>query len=309
MESLEMTLDNSFKKFFKNKSIFVTGHTGFQGSWLSLWLISLGAKVIGYSLEPPTKPSLFEVLQLEKHITHLIGDVRDFNFLKKMLIKYNPQIIFHFTAQPLVLTSYEKPQETFSTNVLGTMNLLEATRHLSNLKVCIVYTSDKCYANTGHIQHLTEDAPLGGRDPYSASKAAAELVTASYRKSFFNTTESPKIATIRAGNVIGGGDWAENRLVPDCIRALASNKNIKIRNPNFVRPWQYVLEPLSGMLCLAMKMWMNSNYSEAWNFGPDLIDNKMTVSEIAKEIIIKWNSKNRIDSQIIHQIISMKKLI
>lgn len=290
-----MNIGKTFGGFYKNKTVFVTGHTGFHGSWLSLWLKSLGAIVIGFSLEPPTKPSMFKLLQLEKQITHLIGDIRDKDLLHRSLLKYNPEIIFHLAAQPLVLESFERPIETFSTNILGTANLLECARNISNLKVCIVYTSDKCYAHNENLHAFTENDPLGGNDPYSASKAAAEIITTSYRNSFFNIKNTTNLATIRAGNVMGGGDWAKYRLVPDCMRALISNKKIKIRNPNAIRPWQYVLEPLSGMLDLTIKMWNNSNYSESWNFGPDLVSEDITVRKIATQIATEWQSDNVIE--------------
>ena len=239
-----------FNNFFKNKKILVTGHTGFQGAWLSFWLNLLGASVIGFSLPPPTKPSLFEILELENNITHIIGNVQNLDELKSVISSNQPNFVFHLAAQPLVRNSYSEPLETFSTNVLGTANILDCTKNFASIKGCIVYTSDKCYENTGTNKVYTESDCLGGNDPYSASKACAEIVANSYRTSFFNEADT-NTATIRAGNVIGGGDWAKDRLIPDFIRAITNHHQIKIRNPEHVRPWQFVLEPLSGMLWLA----------------------------------------------------------
>lgn len=282
-----------FDSVFRNKTVFVTGHTGFQGSWLSLWLHLLGAKVVGYSLDPPTKPSLFNALHLEEQINHIIGDIRDAKHFHESLIKSKPKFVFHLAAQPLVLMSYNNPKDTFSTNIMGTVNLLESIKKLTNLKACIVYTSDKCYANKGSMYAYKETDALGGNDPYSASKAAVELVTNAYRNSYFNMNEQDfGLGTARAGNVIGGGDWAKDRLIPDCVRAIISNKLIKIRNPNAVRPWQFVLEPLSGILCLATKMSKDiKKYSSAWNFGPNIVNNNMRVKKIVEKIIKNWHGK------------------
>ncbi|MBT4327627.1 MAG: CDP-glucose 4,6-dehydratase, partial [Candidatus Nitrosopelagicus sp.] len=218
-----MILKDLFGGVFQNKKIFVTGHTGFQGSWLTLWLKSLGAKVTGYSLLPPTKPSLFEILQLKQDINHIVGDVRDHSFLQKCLIKHKPDIVFHLAAQPLVRLSYEKPVDTFHTNIMGTVNLLEAIRNTQSVKAGIIITSDKCYENKEWGFAYRENDPLGGFDPYSASKGATEIVTSSYSRSFFHSNNKKRkigIATVRAGNVIGGGDWAQDRIVPDCIRSI-----------------------------------------------------------------------------------------
>ena len=243
-----------FGNFFKDKKILVTGHTGFQGSWLTLWLKLLGARVIGYSLPPPTKPSLFESLELENDITHIIADIRNLDELKRAISSNEPDLIFHLAAQSLVRESYEKPVETFSTNILGTVNVLDCIRNSTTVKGCIVYTSDKSYENVGTKQVYTENDRLGGNDPYSASKASSQIVTTAYRNSFFGKVNSPRIATIRAGNVIGGGDWAKDRLIPDFVRAVIRKEKIKVRNPEYTRPWQFVLEPLSGILWLAVKM-------------------------------------------------------
>ena len=276
-----------FGNFFKDKKILVTGHTGFQGSWLTLWLKLLGAKVIGYSL-PPTKPSLFESLELENDITHIIADIRNLDELKKTISSNEPNFIFHLAAQSLVRESYEKPIETFSTNILGTVNVLDCIRNSTTIKGCIVYTSDKSYENIGTKQAYNENDRLGGNDPYSASKASSEIVTTAYRNSFFSKITSPRIATIRAGNVIGGGDWAKDRLIPDFVRAVIRKEKIKVRNPEYTRPWQFVLEPLSGILWLAVKMIQESKYSEAWNFGPSSDSKQFTVKMMLKAISTEW---------------------
>ena len=278
---------------FTGKRILVTGHTGFKGSWLTLWLIKLGAEVIGYSLEPPTKPSLFEILNLEEKIIHIIGDIRDEEKLKKVLKKYKPEIIFHLAAQPLVRVSYKEPKLTYETNVMGTLNLLEAVRETQSVRVVIVVTSDKCYENKEWVYGYRESDPLGGYDPYSSSKACVELLISSYRNSFFNPenygkTHQVALATVRAGNVIGGGDWQVDRLIPDCVKALSKGETIKIRNSNAIRPWQHVLEPLSGYLLLAQKMWKEpTKYCEAWNFGPFEKD-LATVREVVEKVISLW---------------------
>jgi CDP-glucose 4,6-dehydratase len=284
-----------FKGIFKDKKIFVTGHTGFQGTWLSLWLKSLGAEVIGYSLEPPTNPSLFEITHIENQITHIIGDVRDQQHLEKSLIKHNPDILFHLAAQPLVRTSYEKPIETFQTNIIGTANLLEGLRNVSSIRVCVIITSDKCYENLELNKLHKESDPLGGFDPYSASKGAAEIITSAYKNSFFNSNNIKKhntsISTVRAGNVIGGGDWAIDRIVPDCVRSLILKQPISIRNPKAVRPWQYILEAISGMLWLAVRMWEKPLiFGQPWNFGPDSTKNEITVKELVELILFEWGN-------------------
>jgi len=278
-----------FGNFFKDKKILVTGHTGFQGSWLTLWLKLLGARVTGYSLPPPTKPSLFENLELENDITHIIADIRNLDELKRTISSNEPDLIFHLAAQSLVRESYEKPIETFSTNILGTVNVLDCIRNSATIKGCIIYTSDKSYENIGTKQAYNENDRLGGNDPYSASKASSEIVTTAYRNSFFSKITSPRIATIRAGNVIGGGDWAKDRLIPDFVRAVINKQKIKIRNPEYTRPWQFVLEPLCGTLWLAAKMIQESKYAEAWNFGPPLDREQSTVKTMLKEISSEWN--------------------
>jgi len=283
------------ESFFKDKTIFITGHTGFIGSWLSTWLHMLGSKVVGYALKPNTFPSMFETLSLDKKITSIFGDIRNKKLLDSYILESKPDIIIHLAAQPLVLSSYQNPVETIETNVMGTVNLLESVRKSSSVKVCINFTSDKCYDNRNLDYPYHENDPLGGHDPYSASKASSEIVTASYRKSFFGSDSAVNLASVRAGNVIGGGDWAENRIVPDVIRDLSVNKSAQVRNPDSIRPWQHVLEPISGLLWLSVKMWNEPNrFNEAWNFGPN---STMTVKELVNEIIRYWGSGSWVNSQ------------
>ncbi len=258
------------ESFWKNKKVFVTGHTGFKGSWLCLWLAQLGAKVTGYSLAPTSTPNLFTVVnvasQLEKNLIH---DINDGSALYQALQVAQPEIVFHLAAQSLVQYSYQNPIETYQTNVMGTVNVLEAARHCPSVKTVINVTSDKCYENKEWVWGYRENDRLGGHDPYSNSKACAELVTSAYRDSFYSSTSKQSLASARAGNVIGGGDWAQNRLVPDMVRGFLSNENVLIRNPNAIRPWQHVLEPLSGYMLLAEKLNENPGLAGAWNFGPD----------------------------------------
>ena len=287
--------DKNFE-IYKSKRVLVTGHTGFKGSWMTLWLKELGAQVFGYALPPPTNPSLFEFLNLEKEINHEVGDIRDIDRLKKCLLRTKPDIIFHLAAQSLVGKSYEDPMETVQTNTFGTANLLEAIRQTRIPVSLILITSDKCYENKEWHFGYRETDTLGGYDPYSASKAAAEVMISSWRNSFFNAARIEehhvRIASARAGNVIGGGDWSKNRIVPDCIRDLQSHTAINVRNPNSTRPWQHVLEPLSGYLLLGEKLLSSSNeeattFCEAFNFGPRVTNNK-NVKELVEEIIDKW---------------------
>lgn len=293
---------NQFNNIYKNKKVLVTGHTGFKGSWLSLWLLELGANVIGYSLEPPTEPNLFDSIKLKNKITHILGDVRDEKHLFNVFEKYKPEFVFHLAAQPLVRLSYTEPKLTYETNIMGTINVLEAIRKTNSVKVCIIITTDKCYENKEWIYGYREIDPMGGYDPYSSSKACAELVVSAYRNSFFTPDDYGKnhkitLSTVRAGNVIGGGDWGEDRLIPDCARMLSHNKTIIIRNPKATRPWQYVLEPLSGYLLLGSKMYKNGKkYGSAWNFGSN--DNDIiTVEEIVKSVTINWgNGDYKIDT-------------
>jgi CDP-glucose 4,6-dehydratase len=268
-----------FNDAFKDKTVLVTGHTGFKGSWLSIWLRELGANVIGYALEPYTENDNFVVARMENKIRSKIGDIRDYDKLKEVFDEYQPEIVFHLAAQPLVRLSYEQPKLTYDTNVGGTVNLLECCRLTQSVKVIINVTSDKCYENREWIWGYRENDPLGGHDPYSSSKGCSEIITSAYRGS-----------SVRAGNVIGGGDWREDRLVPDCIRALRNNEPVGIRSPESVRPWQHVLEPLSGYLLLASKMYEEGErYSGAWNFGPDH-SSIITVRELVKRVIGYWGN-------------------
>lgn len=259
--------------FWKNKKVFITGHTGFKGSWLSLWLQKLGADVIGFALEPSTQPNLFELASVANEMQSIYGDVRDFEQLLQSLQKTQPDIVIHMAAQALVQHSYQYPIETYATNVMGTVNLLEAVRHCDSVKTVVNVTSDKCYENKEWDWSYREDESLGGYDPYSNSKGCAELVTSAYRNSFFNVKDFQRhgkaIASARAGNVIGGGDWNKNRLVPDIVQAFINKEVACIRNPDAIRPWQHVLEPLAGYLLLAEKLWQSpETFSQAWNFGP-----------------------------------------
>lgn len=266
-------------KFWCGKRVFVTGHTGFKGGWLCLWLHWLGAETTGYALPPPTYPSLFEsarVADLMKAST--TGDVRDLEQLTAAMRKARPEIVIHLAAQALVRYSYSNPVETYTTNVLGTVNVLEAVRQIGSVRVVINVTSDKCYENRGWLWGYREDEPVGGYDPYSSSKGCAELISAAYRNAFFNPTEYGRhgvaLATVRAGNVIGGGDWGEDRLIPDILRSFREGRPAVIRNPLAVRPWQHVLEPLGGYLTLAQQLWEGTAFAEAWNFGPSDEDAK-----------------------------------
>jgi CDP-glucose 4,6-dehydratase len=284
--------------FWKNKKVFVTGHTGFKGSWLSLWLHSVGAKVTGYSLRPPTSPSLFELCQLEQLIPTHYADVRDKETLQTAILTAEPDIVIHMAAQPLVRASYLNPVDTYAINVMGTVNLLESVRiavqNGINIKAVVNVTTDKCYSNQEWPWGYRENDVLGGYDPYSNSKACSELVTESYRNSFFHPQDYDRhgvaLATARAGNVIGGGDWAVDRLLPDCFRTLLKGEKVKIRNPHAIRPWQHVLDPLSGYLTLAESLYTNgTRFAEGWNFGPD-DDEAKTVESIVKSICTKWGA-------------------
>jgi CDP-glucose 4,6-dehydratase len=279
-------------EFWKNKRVLLTGHTGFKGSWLSIWLQKLGVNLIGFSNSIPTKPSLFELAHVKDGMVSVIGDIRDFNSIKNVIKEYNPEIIIHMAAQSLVLQSYNDPIETYSTNVMGTVNILEAIRKVGKVKVVINVTSDKCYENKGQIIKCKEDDPMGGYDPYSNSKGCAELITSSFRNSFFNPADHDKhetaLASARAGNVIGGGDWSADRLIPDIMSGILKHERVRIRNPSGVRPWQHVLEPLGGYLLLAEKLWSDGKkYSEGWNFGPNDEDVK-PVSWIIDKLSQLW---------------------
>lgn len=273
---------------YASRRVFVTGHTGFKGCWLTYWLLALGAEVTGYALEPPTDPNLFEALGLQDRIGHHIADVRDLARLRDAMAAAEPEILLHLAAQPLVRASYDEPVETYSTNVMGTVSLLEAVRTVQSVRVVVNVTSDKCYENREWEFAYRENDPMGGFDPYSSSKGCSELVTAAYRRSFFGPDSGVSVATARAGNVIGGGDWAEDRVIPDCVRALSSGEPIVVRNPDAVRPWQHVLEPLSGYLWLASRMFAEGRPLDgAWNFGPPAGGN-ITVREVVETVIAEW---------------------
>jgi CDP-glucose 4,6-dehydratase len=275
--------------FWQGKKVLITGHTGFKGSWLSLWLQSVGANVIGYALKPPTTPSLFEVAKVAEGMTSIIGDVRDRKHLQTVIAQHKPEIIFHMAAQPLVRYSYVNPVETYATNVMGTVHLLDAVRQVETVKVIVNITTDKCYENQEWVWGYRENEPMGGYDPYSNSKACAELVTSAYRQSFFHT-DGVALASVRAGNVIGGGDWAQDRLIPDIMQAIMAKKPVIIRNPQAIRPWQHVLEPLNGYLMLAEKLWENgAAYAEAWNFGPNEEDAK-PVQWMVEQLTKMWSN-------------------
>jgi len=278
-----------FNNIYKNKKVLVTGHTGFKGSWLTTWLLNLGAEVAGYSIGIPTTPSHFIELGLENNINHYLGDIRDYNHLLKVCQEFKPEFIFHLAAQPLVRESYENPRETFDVNMIGTLNVLEVIRQLSDVvKVGVIITSDKCYDNVEWVYGYREDDRLGGEDPYSGSKGAAELIVKSYMHSFFKQG-FPNVCTTRAGNVIGGGDWAKDRIVPDIVRSWSENMAVEIRSPYSTRPWQHVLEPLSGYLCIGSELYEeNSKHRNlAYNFGPDAKVNK-NVGELIDEMKLLW---------------------
>ena len=287
------------REFWNKKKVLLTGHTGFKGSWLSLWLQKLNANVIGFSKNIPTKPSLFELADIESEMTSIIGNICNYNKIEEVINEYKPEIVIHMAAQAILLESYHNPIETYATNVMGTVNLLESIRKVGNIKVILNITTDKCYEpNESSKGHLETDR-LGGYDPYSNSKACSELVTSSFRNSFFNPNEHHKhgvsLASCRAGNVIGGGDWGIDRLIPDIMRGILNNEIIKIRNPNSTRPWQHVLDPLNGYLTLAEKLWSSgSEFSEGWNFGP-LENNEKSVKWIVEKLTNGWSKDIRWD--------------
>ena len=282
-----------FEDFFKNKSVLVTGHTGFKGSWLALWLNELGARVTGLALSPNTEPSHSKLIHLQNLITHIEGDIRNEEIVRKTFEKAKPEIVFHLAAQALVRDSYDDPKTTFDTNIGGTVNVLEAIRNCPSVKAAVVVTSDKCYENKEWVWGYRENDPMGGHDPYSASKGAAEIVCAAYRRSFFDKNgRGPHLgfATARAGNVIGGGDWAKDRIIPDCIRALSKGEPIIVRNPNAIRAWQHVLDPLSGYLLLAQRLLEDpEDFSGSWNFGP-VENGQIKVIALANKFIKAWGS-------------------
>lgn len=272
--------------FYKGKKVFITGHTGFKGTWLCKILINAGAIVTGYSLEAPTNPSLFKLAEIEKEIDSNIGDIRDLENLQKVFEKAQPEIVFHLAAQPLVIESYNNPVYTYETNVMGTVNTLECVRNSKTVKSFVNITTDKVYKNNEWERGYKEDDILNGYDPYSNSKSCSELVTSSYKNSFFSDGRV-RISTVRAGNVIGGGDFADNRIIPDCIRAASNGKNIFLRNPNSIRPYQHVLEPLFAYLLIAKKQYENNEYSGSYNVGPEISD-CITTGELATIFCKKW---------------------
>jgi CDP-glucose 4,6-dehydratase len=281
--------------FWQGKSVFLTGHTGFKGGWLSLWLRNLGSRVSGYALAPEVSPNLFNVLRLKDLLVDSqIADIRNFANLQKALLKAQPEIVIHMAAQPLVRYSYSHPVDTYATNVMGTVHLLESLRAVDSVRATLVVTTDKCYENTERLNGYQEHEAMGGFDPYSSSKGCAELVTSAYRQSFFSENKSARnynaVASARAGNVIGGGDWSNDRLIPDAIRAFESGRPLSIRNPLATRPWQHVLEPLSGYLILAQALYeKGSKFTGGWNFGPRDSDSR-SVKEAANLLISEWGA-------------------
>ena len=287
---MEISKGKVDKNFWVGKKVFLTGHTGFKGSWMSLWLQSMDANVKGYSLEPDMKPNLYTVASVDTAMDSEIGDIRDLNQITKSMTDFNPDVLIHMAAQPLVRLSYQEPVDTYTTNVIGTVNVLEAARKCTNLKAIVSVTTDKCYENKEWEWGYRESEPMGGHDPYSSIKGCAELVTSAYRRSFFSSEGTASLASARAGNVIGGGDWAEDRLIPDILRAFEKSEPVVIRNPLSTRPWQHVLEPLSGYLILAQELYLNGDdFAEGWNFGPKDEDCK-PVSWILDEMVSIWGN-------------------
>lgn len=297
---MQPAMHHLFDGYYAGRRVFVTGHTGFKGSWLTQWLLLLGAEVTGYSIGVPTQPSLWESLSLSGQIQDVRGDVRRSQDVQTAMDKAAPEVVIHMAAQALVLPSYADPLTTFETNVMGTANVLEAARHCPSVRSVVIVTTDKCYANNEWQYGYREADALGGYDPYSASKAAAEMVVASYRSSFFDAGETSGkttgVASVRSGNVIGGGDWAADRLVPDCIRALAEEKPVVVRNPGSVRPWQHVLEPLSGYLWLGALLARDpAQYGGAWNFGPDP-ESAVSVEQLVSHVCQAWGGSARFET-------------
>ena len=285
-------IEDQYNGFFKNKKVLITGHTGFKGSWLCFLLSQLGAQIYGYALEPTQTPNLYTVAGIEKLVKSFFGDIRDLQKLQNVVNETQPEIIIHMAAQALVRESYESPCETFEVNTMGTANILEAVRGSNSVKVVVNVTTDKCYENQEWFWGYRENEKLGGLDPYSSSKACSELVTTAFRNSFFNennfSSHGVAIASARAGNVIGGGDWSKDRLIPDFFRAISNAEKFKIRSPHSIRPWQHVLEPLSGYLTLALKLFNEGpKYAEAWNFGPEEVDSK-NVEWVTKNLCKLW---------------------
>ena len=283
----------SFKDFYSGKRVLVTGATGFKGSWLVLWLKKLGAEVRGYALKPNTNPSMFAALKIENRVPTVFGNILDGTELQKTFDDFRPEIVFHLAAQPLVRLSYAEPVLTYETNVIGSLNVLEAARKCGSVKAFVNVTTDKCYENKEVAKGYAEDCPMGGYDPYSSSKGCVEILSSSYRRSFLLKEDGYAMATARAGNVIGGGDWASDRLVPDCIRSINDGIKIEIRNPVAVRPWQHVLEPLSGYMVLAEKLYtQGKKFAQGYNFGPDE-DSVLTVAEVSK-LVTEYYGKGEV---------------
>jgi CDP-glucose 4,6-dehydratase len=299
-----------FRNIYAGKKVWLSGHTGFKGSWLASWLVGLGAKVHGFSLPPPTTPSLFEQMGLEECLTHEIGDVRDVEVVRRSIEACAPDFVFHLAAQPLVRLSYDIPVETYATNVMGTVHVLEALRQIGRPAVAVMVTTDKCYENREWVHSYREEDAMGGYDPYSSSKGAAEIAISSYRRSYFSQPDSPvRVASVRAGNVIGGGDWALDRIVPDCIRSLRKGEAIPVRNKIATRPWQHVLEPLSGYLAVGAALagapgfpFPQEVYRSSFNLGPNLASNR-TVAELVQEILKHWPGRweDRSDPNAVHE--------
>ena len=273
--------------FWRGRRVLVTGHTGFKGAWLSLWLHRLGAEVTGFSLGPPTQPSLFALAGLAAAMPNIDGDIRDHQAITRAVADAAPEVVIHMAAQPMVRRSFAEPRLTYETNVMGTVNLLDAVRLDGRPRVVVNVTTDKCYENREWEWGYREHEPMGGYDPYSSSKACSELVTAAFRRSFFADPDGPRLASARAGNVIGGGDWGEDRLVPDIMRAAIGGPALRLRNPNSIRPWQHVLNPLSGYLLLAQALWGSTEFADAWNFGPP-DDDARTVGWILDRLAAAW---------------------
>lgn len=283
-----------FQDIYRGRRVFLTGHTGFKGAWLAMWLKELGAEVMGYALPPPDEENLYLVCGLEGRFSSVTGDIRNLDEMKAALDRFRPEIVFHLAAQSLVRRSYDEPVLTYDTNVMGTVNLLEASRLCPSVRAIVIITSDKCYENKEWIWGYQEDDPMGGYDPYSSSKGCAELVTVAYRNSYFNPdayqSHGVSLSSVRAGNVIGGGDWADDRLVPDCVRALVKGEPVRVRNPHAVRPWQHVLEPLRGYLTLGARMLEEGGrFSGGWNFGPS-DESTVTVGKIVGKVVELWGS-------------------
>ena len=281
--------------FWKGKRVLVTGHTGFKGGWLTLWLQNVGAEVTGFSINIPSEPSFYKVARVHQDVNSLRGDIRDFDCLKNVIEKHRPEIVIHMAALPLVRHSYKYPLDTLSTNILGSIHVLEAIRQSGGVRVVINVTSDKCYENREWVWGYRETDPMGGHDPYSSSKGCSELITAAYRQSFFrssvNTEPTVALSSARAGNVIGGGDWSQDRLIPDMVRSFVNKRPIVIRSPGAIRPWQHVLDPLNGYMILAEKLWeQGESFADSWNFGPNENDS-CSVAKIADQVIVEWGEE------------------